>query len=174
MKHNLVLITTCLFLFLSLAQCQVNQKKKPLEMSSAEDVQFLTAVPLTIGQYLEINAINDYPIVAGNEIVISIKNLTKDCVVLPNDYGISILVYVDSSWQEVDNLVTYMGDDDIILDAKDPLFSETLAPIYPDLDTLEFLDQVRIRILVAGRLCLDGVPSDNTVASFAEITILHP
>ncbi len=104
----------------------------------------------------------------GEPVSIMVENKGKEKIIFPNDYGIGVYLQDDKNWIELALVETkYLVGDIYLKPAENnPIFygSTMFEPILDDQSR-----QVKIRIVVVGRLLIDGIKTDRQVAAYTDI-----
>ena len=148
------------------------------------DKKFTSAVGVKIDNYLDIIPVALDPITTHTTISLYLANKTYDCVVFPYDYGLKILAYQDQDWVEIpgtvqskrqDGSVIEPGgspDQDIVLDPNGKANPDIVIVITPDYSKLGPISTPqRLRIVLIGRQCSNGIPSDQPTADYFELSV---
>ena len=101
----------------------------------------------------------------GEFLALVLRNLTDSGIVFPKDYGLSILMLQDQTWEPVQNNFHYAESENILRSGKlDPGGLEfALNPYIPNLR-----EAVKIRIISIGRF----ENSNDIVGAYLDITLL--
>jgi hypothetical protein len=91
----------------------------------------------------------------GQNLIFWIKNQTDFCVSFPPDYGIKVFSETSNGWEEVPNLVNYVGTEPRLLQPKDNFFSEDSIFARPDLSGLGLVKPANFYVSISGNLCDD-------------------
>lgn len=104
----------------------------------------------------------------GEPVSIIVENNGEYPIVFPNDYGISLYLYENNTWIELDLVPTKYSYGDIILRQAEnnPIYfgSTMVEPILKNQSV-----QSKIRIVVVGSKYIDGIKTDQKVAAYSDI-----
>lgn len=143
--------------------------------SKKENDLFLKKLSVPIGKDLEVTLIGEKPTNSQSPIVLDVKNMSKECVVFPFDYGTQIYAYFQNDWNGISNSIEYPSHDDITITPTGTSTSDTTVfakPNYSPVPPKAY--PIKIRIVVTGRLCKGGVASEDKTAGYIELTINKP
>jgi hypothetical protein len=139
------------------------------------DKLFIKEFPIPIQDYLDFKFLGVQPLNANSPISLDLINRTKDCVVFPHDYGKQIFVYLKNDWSGIPDSVDYPGQTDVTLAPAGKSTSDSVVFVKPNYSSIPLSAYpIQMRIVVAGRLCQNGVPAGNAVADYTDITVNKP
>ena len=139
--------------------------------ASIED-QFLNKVGIEIKHNLDVTLLETSPIKLFTTVPLYVVNKTSDCLVFPFNYGVRVFVLQNNNWIEIPDVIKYADNHDVILDARNGLYPDTMVSVNPDYSKLDNISgQLRMRIVVVGRQCVNGVASEQQFADFIELPV---
>jgi hypothetical protein len=139
------------------------------------DNLFFKRLAIPTGNYLDITYLGSTPANVHSDFSLYAKNTTKDCIVFPHDYGTQIFVYLDKDWKNISDLGEYPNPNDIKLDPAGSLSSDAVIYITPDFSSIpSSAYPIKMRIVVVGRLCQNGLPTENKTADYIELSVNKP
>lgn len=136
------------------------------------DRNFADKINVPIEDFIDIKLMGANYVIAGQGMSLYITNKTTDCVVFPYNYGLRIFVNQKDDWTELQQRDIFASHDDITMEAKGGLFPDETLFVDPDYSKLgNFAATLRMRIVIEGRLCVNGKASDKNVADYIELTL---
>ena len=115
-----------------------------------------TKAPVNSDNVLIISEYQNGPNIHSNEILsFWIKNNTDDCITFPNDFGVKIYMVKEGKLVEVNNSMTYLPKDNIVLKAKGNIFDEDMVELHPDLSGITLNTQAQFEATISGIMCKD-------------------
>jgi hypothetical protein len=108
-----------------------------------------------LGDRLEITFLRGPEIHTLQNVSLVITNLSEYCIVFPFDFGIELWVDVNDVWEEIDNMVQYIPEEDIYLEPVGESFSTMGVSIRPDLSDFPLLEKTDFKAILSGHLCDD-------------------
>ena len=121
---------------------------------------------------IEVSPADALPGAASDGVVdLLVTSRSDEEIWFPPGYGTILLTYSqdDNKWEEVENLVTYLGNGDTI----EPQQSEgsnwvAVASVAPALD---FNDVSLLRVLIVGHVVRDGTVTEETVGGYVDVEL---
>jgi len=145
-----------------------------LNNSSSNEDSSLTLMPYDFSDYLEVSYWGQIPIRIDKSIALDIQNTSMECIVFPHDFGVHIYANINGSWLEIPNSVQYPNQEDIILDPKGSFFSDSGTVVHPIISSInKNSNPIRIRVVIVGRLCKDGTPTEKQVGGYIDLDIFQ-
>lgn len=137
-----------------------------------EEIAFGDAVSVNIIPGLNLSVEGEKVFRIHYTLTLRIKNMTSDCVVFPHNFGVSIFFLKDEKWIGVNDLNEVINPRDIVLHPKGDLFSDRTLTIFPDYQVLTAEQPSSIRVLVSGRMCNDGAPTEQIVGNYVDVPVV--
>ncbi len=139
--------------------------------ASNED-QFHKEINIDITHNLDFTLFEKPPIIIYTGVDLYVVNKTSDCIVFPYNYGVRIFVLQNDNWIEIPDVLQHAFDHNVTLDANNGPFPDAVVSVNPDYSKLGNISgQLRMRIVVVGRQCVNGVPVDQEFADFIEVPV---
>jgi hypothetical protein len=140
--------------------------------SKSDESEFITLVGSDIQHYLDITNLNGSSVRLNTVISLYIKNKTSDCIEFPYNFGVKIFAYQNHGWIEVPDNIIYASHKDVILDPRG-LNVDAVVALQPDYATLGAIsNKFRMRIVMIGHLCKNGIPSNFNTADYIELNVV--
>jgi hypothetical protein len=125
--------------------------------------------PILIARLITITYIDSPDLSLGESVEIVLTNNTKHCIVFPLDDGILILAKQNEEWIEVENKISFIGNQDLILYPDGEIFSSRGLPLRPDTANLTINTPAEFIVQLRGYLCEDKNIVIQKEASFTII-----
>jgi hypothetical protein len=133
---------------------------------------FSKVVGTEIQSYLNITTFYASKIKPNTDITLVIANKTSDCVVFPYNFGEKTYIYRNDGWMEIPDNVTYASHKDVVLDPKGEEYADAVVTISPDYSKIgKITNKQRIRIVLIGKLCKNGLPTNQLTADYIELNV---
>lgn len=98
----------------------------------------------------------NYQVVLGETLEVTIGNPTKQCIAFPPDYGLSLSAKIDGQSAYLENLVKYQSSqEEIHLEKYGDAYDSLQLWIKPKLNTDEVTIPLQITASIHGHLCKD-------------------
>jgi hypothetical protein len=132
---------------------------------------FSDSVAIPIHHFSKITYTGLSPIDTQTMISFDIENITGDCVELTKDPAL-IFIYYKNHWIKIPDNMEVTG---VILGPKGSNISASGDSINPDYSLVpSSAYPLRMRVVILGRLCNNGVPSNETVGDYVELLVNKP
>jgi len=127
----------------------------------------LTGLPIV--DYLDITNSDNVPKQRKNDVLLVIANKRNDCVYFPYDYGMQIFAYVNNAWTKIPQIIKYTPGENIFVSSRSEGNYEALVVLQPDYSGIKVESPQRIRIVLAGYLCENGIPAEKLTGDYIEL-----
>jgi hypothetical protein len=136
---------------------------------------FADKVGAPIEDFVDIRVVGNGLTFGGSNISLYVTNKTNDCIVFPADYGFMIFAYQNGDWIKIPNKAkyeTFDNEPNIVMDSRAGLRPLVWTDVQPDYSQLQPNSaQLKIRIVLVGKLCVKGVASQRETADYIELNI---
>jgi hypothetical protein len=92
---------------------------------------------------------------AGVGIEIDLINESNYCVIFPQVSGMTIYTEKSGNRLEVKNLITIMGDENLIVNSQGEIFSKRSVDVVPDVSGITITAPTQFFVSLSGHLCDD-------------------
>jgi hypothetical protein len=111
--------------------------------------------PVAIASSISVAYAVSSEIPLGNPVDITLTNETRHCIVFPVVDGVSMWAEQNGGQVVVENLVTSIGSQDLILYPQGELLSARILPLRPNTSNLVIDAPIKFTVQLTGYLCED-------------------
>lgn len=141
---------------------------------SAQDAAFNKIVPMDgMNSKLEFIALDSKadPYKIGTSISLGLKNLSKNRIIFPSDYGLQLYTYQDDEWIRVDNVMQYFPEGNRQISPEGPDSpGQTAIGFFPKL--IDMGKPISLRVVIQGIVYEGDNPTNEAASAYIDIILL--
>jgi len=135
------------------------------------EIAFSNNLAIPIHHFVKITYTGPTPIDTQTMISFDLENITEDCVLFPNEPN-PIFVYRNNQWLKIPDNIMVSGTIIGPAGSLEANTGDTINPDYSSIPTSEY--PIRMRVVMVGKLCHNGVPSNENVADYIDLVVNKP